>query len=342
MAIGRRPTTGQVSGGKRKRCTPATTPETPYVLDDLYEKTSTLYPAILHQRYKRFLGDVTLGKQVGGDGTDGAHRSAKGNDHGSTPSTSDITTVHVPNTGPMTGLLDDLPTEVLLSKSSNEKRKYAHTLEWMKVDGTWVGVHSAKANAMVGQLLDAGALDAHLPLFTTYNREVRLGSGRAPTTRIDFELVNEQTGAKCLVEVKSVTMKDGDVAVFPDTKSDRAQKHVKELVDWKQKHRGEGMECVMMYVVQRDDCERFLPSKEHDPAYYDLVRKAVKEQGLKCVILEIGLEEVKTSASSGNEGTGAYQGRGGNREERSRPVEAVGSGGAHRIVFKRVLPLADF
>jgi hypothetical protein len=89
-----------------------------------YEK---LVAASLDTRYKRFLGDCRL---ADGDGKT-------------------ITTIHVPNTGPMTGLLDDLPASVFLSKSENLARKYAHTLEWIQADGAWVGTHSAKANAFV-------------------------------------------------------------------------------------------------------------------------------------------------------------------------------------------------
>jgi sugar fermentation stimulation protein A len=280
-----RPGTSGLGGGKRQKQAATSIPEIPYILEGLYENTSILHSAVLHKRYKRFLGDATL-------------------DAGE-PSTHAIQTVHVPNTGPMTGLLDNLPAEALLSKSSNAKRKYAHTLEWMRVDGTWIGVHSAKANAMVGQLLDAGVLDAYLPAFTMYNREVRLGGGggKSPATRIDFELVHEETGARCLVEVKSVTMKDGDTAVFPDTKSERAQKHVRELIEWRQKH---DMEVMMLYVVQRDDCKRFLPSKQHDPEYYDLVRAGVEEGGLRVLVVEVGLDEDAASK--------------------------------HRVVFKGVLP----
>jgi sugar fermentation stimulation protein A len=278
---------------KRQRCQATPPPSRPFVLDALYENKSTLQPAVLHQRYKRFLGDVMLGAGTN-PGTDDPSTSV---DH---KHNEDMITVHVPNTGPMTGLLDDLPARVCLSKSSNKQRKYAYTLEWMEVGGTWVGVHSAKANAMVGQLLDAGMLDAHLPAYTTYKREVKLGSSGASSrsktsTRIDFELTDEETGFKCLIEVKSVTMKDGNLAVFPDTKSERAQKHVRELVEWKARH-NKHIECMMVYVVQRDDCEMFLPCKEKDPVYYELVRKGVQEQGLRVLVLQVGLERVDNSA----------------------------------------------
>ena len=44
-----------------------------------------------------------------------------------------VTVVHVHNTGPMTGLLDRLPSPALLSCAApGSKRKYAHTLEWVQ------------------------------------------------------------------------------------------------------------------------------------------------------------------------------------------------------------------
>lgn len=276
-------------GGKR-RCLAPDDLTLPYAIEGLYENTSTLHSAVLHARYKRFLGDVAFLGQEAKSGP-----SAK---------SQDLTTVHVPNTGPMTGLLDDLPVPVYLSKSSNKSRKYAHTLEWMRVDDTWVGVHSAKANAMVAKLLDAGVLDASLPKYSSYKKEVKLGG----STRIDFELTDEETGRRCLIEVKSVTMRqaEGSVAVFPDTKSERAQKHVRELVDQSAR---EGVECMMVYVVQRGDCDAFLPCLEKDPAYYQLVKDAVQEEKLGVLVLEIDLLEVA---------------------------------GGHCVMFNRLLPLAEW
>lgn len=88
---------------------PAVQPaEQPAILQ--YEQ---LVPARLLKRYKRFLGDVQLAGQAG------------------------EVTIHVPNTGPMTGLLDALPADALLSTSADPKRKYAHTLEYVK--GAQVG-----------------------------------------------------------------------------------------------------------------------------------------------------------------------------------------------------------
>lgn len=71
----------------------------------------------------------------------------------------------------MTGLLDRPLAPVYLSTSSNKGRKYAHTLEMVQPDALapcWVGVHSAKANAIVASLLEKryGSPDVRTPRCT--------------------------------------------------------------------------------------------------------------------------------------------------------------------------------
>mmetsp|Transcript_28515 Transcript_28515/g.49433 ORF Transcript_28515/g.49433 Transcript_28515/m.49433 type:complete len:284 (-) Transcript_28515:28-879(-) len=98
------------------------------------------YPSLLEgtllRRYKRFFVDVLLpdGKEV---------------------------ICHCPNTGPMTGLLDGQP-KVMVSPSNDPKRKTGFTLEMIKSNGVWVGVHSALANKMVEGALERGALTKFL------------------------------------------------------------------------------------------------------------------------------------------------------------------------------------
>jgi sugar fermentation stimulation protein A len=146
-----------------------------------YEK---LVAASLVSRYKRFLGDVHL-----------ANCNADGE-------TETRITIHVPNTGPMTGLLDNLPASALLSKSSATTRKYAHTLEWIQAGGVWVGTHSAKANAFVKVLLQANAIPELLP-YVEIKPEIKYGS---ENSRVDFCLERGEAGRQCLAEVKSVTL----------------------------------------------------------------------------------------------------------------------------------------
>lgn len=150
----------------------------------LYEYDEALMGTLV-RRYKRFLGDICL--------------------EGLAPES--IDTIHVPNTGPMVGLLGALPAPAFLSKSKNAARKYALTLEWIRViedsqgNGPWVGVHSAKANAMVRALLEAHLVPG-LPTYENIQAEVYYGE----KSRLDFFLSGGEAAAGVYVEVKSVTM----------------------------------------------------------------------------------------------------------------------------------------
>lgn len=78
------------------------------------------------------------------------------------------TTIHVPNTGPMTGLLDVLPAQVALSVApAGTKRKYAHTLEWLQlpreVRGVLVG--GVVSGQVLGRQTFGGDSAAPLPSF---------------------------------------------------------------------------------------------------------------------------------------------------------------------------------
>jgi sugar fermentation stimulation protein A len=97
---------------------------------------STLIPATLARRYKRFLADVVF--QSG-----------------------DVTTVHVANPGAMTGL--DRPfSSVWLSDSGNPLRKYPYTWELVEVDlgsgPELVGVNTGQPHQLVADALEAGLI----------------------------------------------------------------------------------------------------------------------------------------------------------------------------------------
>ncbi|KAL6767570.1 hypothetical protein ACKKBF_B35765 [Auxenochlorella protothecoides x Auxenochlorella symbiontica] len=212
----------------------------------------TMVPARLLRRYKRFLGDVEL--------------RVDAQDEDAAPSTTQAV-IHVPNTGPMTGLLDELPSRVALSLSANLKRKYAHSLEWIHLqkEAVWVGVHSARANAMAKELLSTHCLTG-LPDYDNITPEVRFGRNGA--SRVDFLLQHSKSNTQCHVEVKSVTLaatsEAGDrLALFPDTVSTRAQRHVSELMAVARA----GGQAALLFLVQRSDCVAFAPCHECDPVY---------------------------------------------------------------------------
>lgn len=98
--------------------------------------------------------------------------------------------------------------------------------------------------------------------------EVKLGK-----SRLDFCL--EKDGEKIYVETKSVTRTIDKVALFPDAPSIRAVKHMKELIEIREK--GERAAVVIMLFRK---AEKFRPKGETDPdferVYYEALKKGVE------------------------------------------------------------------
>ncbi|HYD29803.1 MAG TPA: DNA/RNA nuclease SfsA [Azospirillaceae bacterium] len=190
----------------------------------------------LIRRYKRFLADVEL-------------------DGGQT------VTAHVPNSGAMLGLDGD-GLEAWLSLSDNPKRKLAHTLEMVRADGVLVGVNTMHPNALVAEAITAGRIP-ELGGTARLRREVKYGRN----SRIDI-LLEEADGRRTFVEVKNVHLRrphvhNGRAAEFPDCPTARGAKHLEELAA----QVADGHRAVMLYLVQRTDCDHFRIAEDIDPAY---------------------------------------------------------------------------
>ena len=218
----------------------------------LYPPLYTFPPLLegrLVKRYKRFFADVEL--------TDGS-----------------LVTAHCPNTGPMTGV-STIGAPVLLSKSDNPNRKLAYTWELIHVDETWVGINTNLPNKIMGLGLEERVFP-ELGEYTKIEREVPYGSQKS---RIDYRLTRAD-GQQVYVEIKNTTWTDGKsnprTALFPDTVTTRGQKHLEELIEVVQS----GQESVLIFFINRQDCERFAPGAQADPRYGKLFLQAL-EAGVK-------------------------------------------------------------
>ena len=194
----------------------------------------------LINRYKRFLADVTL--------HDGDDRET-------------IVTAHCPNPGSMMGLSAP-DSEVWLSPARNRDRKLRYTWELLRFDGRFVGINTAHPNKLVEEAV-AGGVIAELSGYDSARREVRYGKN----SRIDLLLESADRPA-CYVEVKNVHLKrdpagDRGAAEFPDSVTKRGAKHLVELSDMV----AAGCRAVMVYVVQREDCDHFTLADDIDPTY---------------------------------------------------------------------------
>jgi len=213
-----------------------------------------LVEGVLVRRYKRFLAEVEL---AGGE----------------------VVTAHCPNTGPMTGVLHP-GGRVRLRHAPSPSRKLAWTWEQAETPGAdgapvWVGVNTALPNRLVRATIEAGCLEPWLGPVGTIRAEVPYGQGGR--SRIDLLLTpapgpDGQPAADprpIYLEVKNTTWSDGDLALFPDTVTERGQKHLRELTALVPQAR-----AVLLPCLSRGDVLRFAPGDQADPLYGELFRQA--------------------------------------------------------------------
>jgi sugar fermentation stimulation protein A len=72
------------------------------------------------------------------------------------------------------------------------------------------------------------------------------------------------------VEVKNTTWTQGELALFPDTVTERGQKHLQELAALPP-----GARAVLLPCLSRGDVRRFAPGDAADPRYGELFRTAL-------------------------------------------------------------------
>jgi sugar fermentation stimulation protein A len=214
------------------------------------------------RRYKRFFVDVEL--------HDGQ-----------------VVTAHCPNTGSMQGVL--IPgVGVYLSQSDDPKRKLRYTWEFVEIDGTFVGVNTQNPNRIVGEALMSGYIP-QLAMYDTIQAEVKYG---IENSRIDY-LLTDKKGQQCYVEVKNVhyaKIEQGrKVAIFPDSETTRGVKHLHELM----RVVDQGHRAVLVYCLQRSDCDALRFGVEFDPIYAKTAVLALKH-GVEmlpysCAITELGI-----------------------------------------------------
>lgn len=200
-----------------------------------------LIPGTLIKRYKRFLADVQLG-----DGT--------------------VITAFTPNSGSMK-TCSDPGSPVMLLHDPKPGRKTSYNLEMVQSGGTWVGVNTGLANVLGARIIDAGLTG--YPGLEGFRVERRESTWE--DSRFDLKISNGMDEG--FVEIKNVTYRSADTALFPDAVTTRGNKHLETLI----RARSEGYTVCNLYIVQRSDCVDFAPAREIDPQYFETMERAAGE-----------------------------------------------------------------
>ncbi|MEO1537592.1 MAG: DNA/RNA nuclease SfsA [Pseudomonadota bacterium] len=193
-----------------------------------------LVPARLLRRYKRFLADVMLeadGREV---------------------------VAHCPNPGSMIGLAEP-GMRIWLEPNDDPKKKLKYGWRLVELgDGDMAGIDTAVPNRVVKEAL-IGRTVEELADYGNVRPEVKYSQN----SRIDF-LLSEPGLKDAYVEVKNVhLLRETRLAEFPDCVTERGAKHLRDL----SKMVAEGHRAVMLYLVQRSDCDRFALARDLDPVY---------------------------------------------------------------------------
>lgn len=220
--------------------------------------SSPLIRGRLLKRYKRFLADVELGN-------------------------GELVTAHCPNTGAMTGCAEP-GCEVWLSHSTNPKRKLAYTWELTVTDQHhWIGINTHNANKLVVE----GIAQGRIPELNGYSQmrtEVKYGQ---ESSRIDILLEDPHKPAH-YVEIKSVTLLQQGEGFFPDAKTARGVKHLRELAAISQM----GCQASLLFCVQHTGIKTVEAASHIDPEYARLLTE-VHQQGVQVLAYDCQINQEK-------------------------------------------------
>ena len=188
--------------------------------------------------------------------------------------------VHVANSGRMHELFRK-GARCLLAPKMAAGRKTAYDLALVEIasDRTLGEAREEYDGAAPGRVLVSA--DARLPPallweafserrlppfaeFATARREVVYGD-----SRLDL-LLSGPHGA-CFIEVKSVTLVEDGVGLFPDAPTERGRRHLGELMRAVE----EGYRAAAVFVIQREDARACAPHDAADPAFGRTLREAV-------------------------------------------------------------------
>ena len=193
----------------------------------------------------------------------------------------EVVTAYCPNTGSLLGLLKE-DSKVLVAKVENPNAKLKFRLEAIKDYKTFVGVNTSLPNDIVFNAIKEKKILQEIK--GDLKKEVKFGEN----SRVD--IFASHPNGDTYIEVKSVTLsRKKSLAEFPDTVTSRGSKHLIELSNMSKK----GNKCFLIYLIQRNNVDRFSIAKDLDNEYYEnsliAKRNGVQFRAFKCNVSHKGI-----------------------------------------------------
>jgi len=169
----------------------------------------------------------------------------------------DGTTVeaYLPNPGRLWELL--LPGRILylVENPPDPPRRTPYTALAVEREGRPVLLHTHLANDVAARLLAAGRLPG-FERASVIRREVAAGQSR-------YDFLLDRDGREFFLEVKSCTLFDGRIAMFPDAVTARGRRHLEQLA----RHARRGTPGGVVFLVHSPQVDAFLPDYHTDLAF---------------------------------------------------------------------------
>lgn len=161
---------------------------------------------------------------------------------------------------------------IYVSESARRESSTTHDLRFAvhPQAGTLVSMDSRLSNRLFGEALSIGLFDR----FRGYSQahcEVQLpcSFGGPVRSRLDYR-VEWPDGSACWVEVKSCTLVEEGVGLFPDAPTERGARHLRELAELQSR----GYPAAFCFIVQRPDAGAVRAHRDRDPRFADALRDA--------------------------------------------------------------------
>jgi sugar fermentation stimulation protein A len=172
---------------------------------------------------------------------------------------------HCPNPGKLTEFL--LPGQALLiERHRKPERSTDCTVVAVEYKGKIIFLYSSKANDIAGALVLPGL----------HPNQKIIPEWKVGRSRFDFLI---RGASDLLVEVKSCSLSEYGVAMFPDTATARGSRHVEELIELS----SQGRAAEVLFILSHEDTQRFIPNAHTDPLFCRALHRARRVMPVRAV-----------------------------------------------------------